>query len=322
MRRRDLILGLAGAGLWRKAGAQEPGRTYRLGVIDSLARPWPPQAAFLSGLAKLGFVADKNLWVDTQGYGLKPDQYAAHAAALVKAQPDLIFCGGATVLRIARQATTTIPLISIANDMVGMGFAQSAAHPGGNITGISLLANDLVTKRLQILLELLPGARRVGALAGADGATPAQLAAVRDAAHRIGVELDIRTAHQSEEIAPALAALKAGGAAGVNVLGSALLFHNTRSIVEQTAALRLPAVYQWPDAAKAAGLIGYGSSIVRIFGDQLSRIAAEILRGAKPSDIPIENPTRFYLTINLKTAKALGITIPPLLLAEADEVIE
>jgi putative ABC transport system substrate-binding protein len=132
----------------------------------------------------------------------------------------------------------------------------------------------------------------------------------------------IRTARAYPEIAPAIEAAKTAGAAGLNVLGSALLFGDRKVIFARTAALRLPAIYQWPQNAREGGLIGYGPDLVRIYGDQLSRMAAEILRGTKPADIPVEQPTRFSLAVNLKLAKALGLTIPPLILARADEVIE
>lgn len=325
MRRRDFIARAGGAIIWPAvARAQVPGRVYRLGILTGLPRTAPNYGALYEGLARSGFVDGRNLQIDDHGYGLKPSQYAAHAAALVKEGVDLIQCSGADAFRAAQQATKTIPIMGGTDDMIGEGLVQSFARPGGNTTGVSILASELDGKRLQILLELLPGARRVGALVGADSATPARLAALSDVARRQGVELVTRTAQKAEDIAPALEALKTGGAAGVNVLASALLFFNRKIVLERNAALRFPAIYQWPDMAGAGdgGLIGYGPRLAGIYGDQLARIGAEIFRGTKPADIPVENPTRFYLVVNLNAAKTLGINVPPPLLTEADEVIE
>lgn len=306
------------------ARAQEPGRVYRLGILTGLPRTAKNYAALLDGLGRLGFVAGKNLRPDEDGFGLKPGQYAAHAAALVKDGVDLIQCSGADAFRAARDATKTIPIMGGTDDMIGEGLVRSFAHPGGNTTGVSILASDLDGKRMQLLLELLPGAHRVAALAGGDSATPDRLEALRGVARRAGVELAIRTVQSGEDIEPAFAAFKADGVAGVNVLASALLFFNRKIVLERAAALRLPAIYQWPDMADSGdgGLIGYGPRLDRIYGDQLARMAAEIFRGTEPADIPVENPTRFYLVVNLKTAKALGINAPPALVTEADEVIE
>jgi putative ABC transport system substrate-binding protein len=192
---------------------------------------------------------------------------------------------GAGALHAAQQATRTIPIIGGADDMVGDGLVKSFAHPEGNLTGVGILASELDGKRLEIPQQLRPSARR---------------------------------------IAPALGAIKAAGAAGVDVLASALLFFSRRIVLEQSAALRLPAIYQWPAMAETGdgGLIGYGPNLNSIYGDQRARIAAEILRGTKPADIPVENPERFYLTVNLKTANELAVTVPRSLLAQADEVVE
>jgi putative ABC transport system substrate-binding protein len=322
MRRRDLILGLAGAGVWRSARGEEPGRVYSIGILTGLPRSAPNYVAFLAGLGRLGFVEGKNLRVDEKGYGLSRSGYAPHAADLARQEVDLMQCSGADALRAAQAATKTIPIMGATDDLVGEGFAKSFARPGGNITGVSILAPDLDGKRLQLLIELLPGARRVAALAGSDSATPARLEALRRQAHGKRVELDIRMAQKPEDIAPALDAFGAEGAAGINVLASAFLHFNRQLIFERTAALRLPAIYQWPEYVHEGGLIGYGQMLARIYRDQLSRIGAELLRGAKPAGIPVENPTHFYLSINLKAARALGLAVPPLLLAQAEEVIE
>lgn len=323
MKRRELIFALAGAAAWPlTARGQQSGRTYRIAYLGPSSWESPPQRAFIKGLGQLGFIKGNNLELDTNGSGLRPGQYAEVAQRRVEAKPDLIVCGGPEPARAAQQATKTIPLLVNTDDMVGEGLVASIAHPGGNTTGVSILSPDLDGKRLEILLELLPSTRHVDALAGSDTANEEHSKALQAEARARGVELVIRTVGAYSEIAPAIEAAKTAGATGLNVLGSALLFGNRQVIFERTAALGLPAIYQWPENAHEGGLIGYGPSIVRIYEKQLSRMAAEILRGTKPADIPVEHPTRFYLAINMKTAKALGLTVPPILLAQADEVVE
>ena len=323
MKRRDfLVLGSVGAAWPVVARAQAPGRISRVAYLGPSPVDAPPQRAFFEALGKLGFVEGKNLEQDRRGYGQHPDQFVQVARELIAAKPDLIICGGPEPGRAAQQATKTIPLLVNTDDMVGDGLVASIAHPGGNTTGVSIFSPELDGKRFEILCELLPDAKRIDALAGRDTANAQHLAALQDEAHGRGVELVIRTVKAYGEIAPAVEAAKAAGAAGLNVLGSALLFGNRHAIFERAAALRLPAIYQWPENAKEGGLIGYGPSIFRIYQDQLSRMAADILRGKNPGDIPVEQPARFYMSINMKVAKALGVAVPPSLLATANEVVE
>jgi putative tryptophan/tyrosine transport system substrate-binding protein len=267
-------------------------------------------------------VEGKNLERETNGYERRPGQFLQTAQQLVQAKPDLILCGGPEAGRAAQQATKTIPLLVTSDDIVGEGLAASTAHLGGNITGVSIFSPELDGKRFEILLESLPAARRIDALAGRDTANTCHFAALQGGARACGVALVIRTVGAYQEIAPAIESAKTAGAAGLNVLGSVLLFGDRTVIFERTAALHLPAIYQWPQNAREGGLIGYGPDLVRIYGDQLSRMAAEILRGTKPADIPVEQPTRFFLAINLKAAQALGLTVSPLLLTQAEEVIQ
>jgi len=323
MMRREAIALLGGAVAWPfRVFAQEAGRTYRIAYLGPAPRSIPAHLAFFEALSKLGFVEGKNLEVDARGFAQRPGQFVKAVEELVRAKPDLIVCGGPDPARAAQQATKTIPLLVITDDMAGEGFVASIAHPGGNTTGISIHSPELDGKRFEILLELIPGARRVDALAGSDTANAQHFQALREAAGARGVELVIRTVNAYEEIAPAIEAAKASGAAGLNVLGSGLLFGNRRVIVERTAALALPAIYQWPENVREGGLIGYGPSLVRIYSDQMSQLAVKILRGAKPADLPVEQPDKFELMINLKTAKAVGLTVPQAVLAQVDDVIE
>jgi putative tryptophan/tyrosine transport system substrate-binding protein len=324
MRRREFItLVSAAAAAWPLAAhAQEPGRIYRLGNLHVFPRQAPWYDVLFDELRRLGFIAGQNLSVDEHGYGLGPDQLAEHASELVKAQVDVILAGGDTAIRAAQHATTTIPILAFADDLVGSGLASSLARPGGNTTGVSLLASDLDGKRQDILMEAVPGLRRMAALVDTITTAPQQLQALQDSARTRGVELSIHQATKPDEIAPAINAAKTSQAEALNVLASPLLFANRQVIIERTAALRLPAMYQWPDEAEQGGFIGYGPRLVQLYRDITSRQLVALLRGAKPADLPIEQPTRFELVINLKTAKAVGLTIPESFLVRADKVIE
>ena len=323
MRRREFVGALIGGfAVARAARAQQAGRVYRVAYLGPSPQDAAPQRAFFKALGRLGFVEGKNLEADTRGYGQQPGQFAATAQLLAESKVELIVCGGPEAGRAAQQATKTIPILVNTDDMVGEGLVPSLAYHGGNTTGVSIFSSDLDGKRFEILLELLPNARRIDALAGSDTGNAEHLQALQDEAHARGVELVIHKVGAHGEIVPAVDAAKSGGAAGLNVLGSALLFGNRKAIFEHTAALRLPAIYQWPENAHEGALIGYGPSIVRIYADQLPRMAADVLRGTRPGDIPVEHPPRFYLAVNLTVAKALGLQIPPTVLAQADDVTE
>jgi putative ABC transport system substrate-binding protein len=324
MNRRTLIALFGGASLALplQVRAQQPGRTYRIGGLQSSPREAPQNIALLDELRRLGFIEGQNLIIDPHGFGLRSEQFLQAAVELVNAQVDVILAGGNLAIRAAQQATTTLPILGVTDDMVGSGLAASMAHPGANTTGVSLLATELDGKRQELLTELISAARHIAALTDPNTTAPGQLQALQEAARTHGVDLDIRTAATPEEIKPAIDAAKASGAAGLNVLASPVLFVNRRLIFERAAALHLPAIYQWPEMAREGGLAGYGPSIVQLFRDVVSRQLVKLLEGAKPADLPVEQPTRFELVINLNTAKELGLTIPQTVLLLADEVIE
>jgi putative tryptophan/tyrosine transport system substrate-binding protein len=322
MRRREFIAALGGTAVWPiMAVAQEPGRTYRLGSLQFSPRGAPWHAAFFEALRRQGFVEGQNLLGDPNGYSLRVDHLAAHASELVKGNVDVIVAAGDPNVRAAQQAAKTIPILAIAEDLVGSGFVASLAKPGGNTTGVSILTSDLNGKRQEILFEAVPG-KRIATLADTNSIAPRQLEELEDAARTAGVELSIFRVAREDDIPGALDAAKKSGAVALNVLASSLLFSARKTIIPQLAALRLPAIYQWPEITDEGGLIGYGPHITQIYGEILSRQLAALLRGTKPADIPAEQPTKYDLAINLKTAKALGLAIPPGLLAHADEVIE
>jgi putative tryptophan/tyrosine transport system substrate-binding protein len=324
MNRRQLIALLGGVFLAAplQAHGQQPGRTYRIGCLYPNPREAPQHIALFDELRRLGFIEGQNLIIDPHGFGLRSEQFLQAAVELVNARVDAILAGGNSAIRAAQQATTTIPILGLTNDMVGSGLAASMAHPGANTTGVSLLATELDGKRQDLLIELLPEARHIAALTDPNTTASGQLQALQDAARAHDVDLDIRTAGTPEEIIPAIDAAKASGAAGLNVLASPVLFANRRLIFERATALRLPAIYQWPEMAREGGLAAYGPSIVQLFRDVLSRQLVKLLEGAAAADLPIEQPTKFELVINVNAAKALSLTIPRSMLMLADEVIE
>jgi putative tryptophan/tyrosine transport system substrate-binding protein len=300
--------------------AQQTGRTYRLGVLGFTSRRASAWDIFFDDLRRDGFVEAQNLIVDGRSYDARVEQLPALATELAR-EVDAILCGGPTATRAARDATHHIPIIAIVDDMVAAGFVPSLARPGGNITGVSILAPELDSKRQDILIELAPNTRRIAALADPNSTASPKLQALRDAAQARGVELSIHMADVPERIVPAIDEAKRMGAMALNVLASPMLNARRGDIVERTATLRLPAIYQWVESAEEGGLVAYGPRLNQIFR-QLARQLAKILRGTKPGDLPVEQPTAFELVINLKTAKTLGLTIPPALLARANEVIE
>jgi putative ABC transport system substrate-binding protein len=323
MNRRGVLRLLAGfsAGTLALRGlAQVPGRVYRIGIMAGSRReqvPWPP---FFDELSRLGFIEGQNLHIDGH-FSVRDEDAADVAARVVASGVDAIVTGGYARTHAAQIATTSIPILTVADDVVVMGLVNSLAHPGGNTTGISILATELDGKRQELLLDLIPGARRIGALADPNVTRPEQLSALVQQAMKRGIECSIHRVTKPEEIIPSIESAHAAAAQGLNVLATPLFNSNQRIIIEHTATLQLPAIYQWPEIAKAGGLAAYGPNYSQLY-QQHARQLVKLLRGTKPADIPVEQPDRFELVINLKTANALGLTVPESLLARADEVIE
>jgi putative ABC transport system substrate-binding protein len=323
MKRREFIALLGGAATSPfVARGQEPGRIYRLGALFSSPRDAPHTVVLFDELRRLGFIEGRNLVVDAAGYGLPSEQMEAHAADLMRDPVDVIIAAGDPAVRAAQRATTSIPILAFTDDMVGQGFAQSLSKPGGNITGVSILASELDGKRQEILIEAVPGARRIAALVDTNNTTPSRLRMLEEGARARGVELSIHRVVWREEVGSAIDAAKATGAGALNVLASSILFNSRAFIFDRVAALRLPAVYQFPEMAEQGGLIGYGPVLVQLYRDIMSRQLAELLRVGKPANLPVEQPTKFELVINLRTAKAMRQELPTELLLRADKVIE
>ena len=322
MRRREFIA-LAGASVaWPFAAlAQEPGRTYRLGWLSPFTRDYSFNVACFTELRRRGFIEGQNLTIDFRAFTTHLDLISQYVAELVTAKPDVIYAGGGVAARAVQQATKSIPIVGIAGDMVSEGWVESFTRPNGNTTGISIFATELDSMRQDILIEAVPGIRRMAALAETRWLTEEKARALQEAAREKNVELSIYRITRAEEIVATVDKAHASGATALNVLASPMLDGITPLIMERVAALRLPTIYIWASRAENGGFIGYGPAEDHL-ADLTARFTASLLRGMMPADLPIEQPTKFELVINLNTAKAMGVTVPEALLARADKVIE
>jgi putative ABC transport system substrate-binding protein len=321
-KRREFITLLGAAAAWPfAASAQETRRIYRLGVLHQLPRTAPQFAQLFDGLRREGFIEGRNLVIESRGFDSRSEQYRERAALIVNSGVDVLVCGGDLTIRAAQQVTRTVPIVGIADDMVASGLVASLARPGGNTTGVSILTTELDGKRQELLLELVPGARRIAALFDPDSKSATQIQVMVDAARARGLELLTYRVTSTKEIVSAIDEAHAAGAAVLNAMASVMINANRQVIIDRTAALRLPAIYQFPEAAEQGGFAAYGPRIEQVYR-QLAVPVARLFRGERPQDMPVQQPTTFELLINLKTAKALGITIPETLLIRADKVIE
>jgi putative ABC transport system substrate-binding protein len=320
MRRRDFALTLAASALAGRAAAEAPPALI-VGLSPDTTEFAPDYAGtpLRETLLRSGRVEGRDyVFVSRSTHG---DNAALPAAAreLVARNPRVFLAFGDEAIRAAQAATKTIPIAAIADDMVGSHLVASFARPGGNTTGVSLLASELDAKRLTLLHELVPAAAKIGVLA--DPTTVSTRAEVERAARELGLDLAFATATTEAEGLGAIRGMAASGAKAVNICASPILYVSRYAFFDLTAQLRLPAIYQAPENAHEGGLVGYGPPFSECY-TLLTQQAIKLLDGAKPADLPIEQPTKFELVINLKAAKALGLTVPPLLLARADEVIE
>jgi putative ABC transport system substrate-binding protein len=323
MNRRKFIALMGASATWPfTAMAQEPGRTYRLGWLLPLTRDAPINVAFLDEMRRRGFIEGKNLTIEWRSYGLHQDLLPRYAAELVTAQVDVIITGGNEEIRAAQQATKTIPIVAISSDMLASGLVTSLARPNGNLTGVSMDSDNEDSKRQEILIEAVPGLRLIGVLMDVNYTKPARLDVLRDGARKHNIELSIHRVARGEEIAAAIEAAQASGATALNVLGSAIFFINRHLIMDRVAAARLPTMYFVPEHAEEGGFAAYGPRYDQVFLEKMPEQIVKIFRGTKVADIPVEQPTKLELVINLKTAKAMGVTVPEGLLVRAHKVIE
>jgi putative ABC transport system substrate-binding protein len=323
-----LIVVLAFGVLWlsRTAEAQQPTKVYRVGRLQpaSPIEPNPLLEAFRQALRALGYVEGQNLVLEVRAAEGSPERLRDLAAELVRLQVDVIVAAGSPAIRAAQHATRTIPIVMAAPpDAVAEGFVASLAHPGGNTTGLSWLGAMLPSKRLELLKETVPQRARIAVLANpvyeAYGTWRHTLTV---AAQALGLHLHVVELRSADELDSAFAAMTREGADTLLVLSDpALMAPLHERIADLAATRRLPAMYDWRMYVDAGGLMSYGPSLPEIHR-RAATYVDKILKGAKPADLPVEQPTKFELVINLKTARALGLTIPPSILFQADEVLQ
>jgi putative ABC transport system substrate-binding protein len=320
MKRRRILAGLLltlAAPL--AAEAQQAGKVARVGITVATDVYYD---AFVQRLRELDWVAGQNLVVERRSARGERTQVPAMIAGLVAVKVDVIVVTGALGIEIARRVTSAIPIVGIdlESDPVASGFVASLARPGGNVTGTFLDLPELSGKQLQFLKETVPGLVRVAVLWEPETGEP-QLRATEQAARVIGITLNALGIRHAEEIRPALERAARERAQALLVLTSPLISANRRQIVELTQKYRFPTISPFTSFAEAGALIAYGPSQPEMFR-RAAWYVDKILRGAKPRELPVQRPSKFELVINLKTAKALGLTIPPSVLARADQVIE
>jgi putative ABC transport system substrate-binding protein len=306
------------------AEAQQTGNVWRIGLLGSsspeASRIWE---GFFQGLRELGYVEGQNFLIEGRFYGERTERLPALAAELVRLNVDVIVTQGPPAPEAAQRATSTIPIVmAVHQDPVGSGLVASLARPGRNVTGLSFLSPELVGKRLQLLKEAVPGLSRVAVLSNPAHPTVAlELREAEVAARSLKVRLQVLEARAPSDFASAFSAMAKARAGGLFVVGNLMFFSERTRIVELAAQSRVPAIYPGKEFADAGGLMAYGPNVRESYR-RAATYVDRILKGAKPADLPVERPTKFELVINLKTAKALGLTIPPSLLRRADAIIQ
>ena len=326
MKRREFITLLGGAAAaWPLvARAQQPVNLPTIGFLGSGTSSSQAQwvGPFVQRLRELGWIEGRTIAIEYRWAEGRTGRFPDIAAEFVRLKVDVILAAGTEAALAAKQATSVIPIVfPLAGDPVGNGLVASLARPGGNVTGLSNLASDLAGKRLELLREVLPGFSRLASMVNADSPNAAlEMGELNAAARVLGLEVIPLEIRRAEDIAPAFETLK-GRAQALYVVGDPLMNTLRLRINSFALAARMPTMYAQREYVEAAGLMSFGT-----YYSDLNRRAADyvdkILRGAKPADLPVEQPTKFELVINLTTAKALGLELPPALLARADEVIE
>ena len=322
MRRREFIAGVGSAGtLWAfRAKAQQPGRHWRIGVLST--QPLAPIARFRLKLEELGYTEGRNLSTEARFSMGRDELYPSLASELISASVDLILAWGTPAALAAKHATSTVPIVIVAGDVLNTGIVSNLANPGGNVTGFSAVNVELEGKRLELLRELVPGLARVGVLANAGNRlNQLNLDTVRAAASAWGLSVEIAEVRQRTEIDAALDALAATTPDAILLASDTLLLSERTKIVEFMAFRRIPAIYPFREYAEGGGLIAHGANIPLLF-ERAASYVDRILKGTKPGDLPVQQATAFELIINTRVAAALAPPIPPTLLARADEVIE
>jgi putative tryptophan/tyrosine transport system substrate-binding protein len=324
MRRREFITLLGGAtAAWPLAArAQQAGKLPTIGFLGTDASVWRPWTdAFVKRLRELGWIEGRTIAIEYRWSQGRAERITEIAAEFIHVKVDVIVTTG-TAVAIVKQATAVIPIVfAVADDPVGGGLVASLARPGGNVTGLSLQGSDLAGKRLELLREVVPGLRRLAIMF--DSGYPAAVlenGAVQAAARTLGLEVASHEIRRADDISPVVEAFKSRADA-LYVVENALVAANRTRIITFVLSARLPAIFNNRDYVQARALMSYGPNYPNQFR-RTAELVDKILRGTKPGDIPVEQPTRFELVINLTTAKALGLTVPESFLLRADEVIE
>jgi ABC-type uncharacterized transport system substrate-binding protein len=327
-RRVFMVGGVAALAMPLVAEAQQAAKFARIGYLtvdNPTVTPHHPEA-FRQELRDLGYVEGRNLVIEYRSAEGKAEQLPALAAELVALKVDVIMAPSTAAALAAKQVTTSLPIVSVTIP-VSSGLVTSLARPGGNVTGLAFFAPELVGKCLEQLKQAIPGASRVAALWQPSGQAERtetekdMLKGAEVAARALGVRLQLLEARGPENFDRAFSEMIRAGAAALTVLPSNMFFNERQRLVDLAARNRLPAAYPWRDFVVAGGLMSYGPNVTDLFR-RAATYVDRILKGAKPADLPVEQPTKFDLVINLKTAKTLGLTMPPSLLARADQVIE
>jgi putative tryptophan/tyrosine transport system substrate-binding protein len=324
MRRRDVLI-LLGVVLITPLGAAAQsrlGKTWRIAIFTKNVSDESVSGAFVQGMRELGHTEGQDFIIDYAVYDAnKPDEAARE---MVQHHVDLILAlTQSDIVLAAKRATRDIPIVFVvAGDPVANGIVASMSRPGGNATGLTSLNASADAKRLEMLKEAMPAVRRVALLASrGDPATSSIVSAARDAARSLGVELEIRSVDSIDNLEGTLTAVVKAGSGAVIVAGSPVFFPLQPRIAQWAGAARTPVISPWRELTVAGGLLSYGTSVNAMFR-RAAVFVDRILKGKDPATLPVEQPTKFDLVINLKTAKALGLTVPPSLLARADELIE
>jgi len=324
MKRREFIALIGAATAWPLAArAQQPRKVWRLGVLAPGAPPEPVLEAVRDGLRDLGYMEGRDFVLEIRWAQGKFDRLTGLAAELVGLKVDVIYAFTTSPALAARSATTTIPIIfSSVGDPVGTGLVASLARPGGNATGLSMLATELSGKRLEVLREIIPNVSRVAMLWNDTNPSMVLRAnETQDAAVKLGVVVQSIGVHDLINFEGAFKAIRDGGAAALLTLADPFTTTHRKQIVDFAAQQALPAIYEIREFVDSGGLICYGPNLLAV-SRRVAGYPDKIFKGAKPSDLPVEQPTKFELIVNMKAAKALGLTIPQSVLVRADQVIE
>jgi putative ABC transport system substrate-binding protein len=318
-----LALVVLAAPLAAAEGQPIPGRTPRIGYLAPRSTPTHTDEAFWQGMRDLGYVEGQNLSVEYRWANWKLDRLPELAAELVRLNVEIIVsAGGIATALAAKKATRTVPIVFVAGDPVRSGLVDSLGRPGGNLTGMDLLNFEINAKRLELLKEVVPRVSRVAVMLNPDNPNSARgLKDAEAAAKALKLTVQVLEARDPGKIEEAFAAMTKERAGALLVLPDPMLFAQRQRIVGLAAKSRVPGIYEWREFAEAGGLMSYGTRITDVYR-RLATYVDKILKGAKPGDLPVEQPTRFELVINLKTAKALGLTIPPSVRLRADHLIQ